>query len=390
MEISSEAQKVALLRRLSLDLIGLPPTPEEMDRFLEDKSPAAYDTQLNRLLASPRFGEKWARHWLDLARYADSRGYGSDPLRLNAWPFRDWVINAFNRYLSYDQFTIDQLAGDLLPNATDDQLLATSFHRNTMTNTEGGTDDEEFRVAAVKDRADTTSQVWMGLTLGCAKCHSHKYDPISQREYYSFYGILNQTADSDKGDEFPTKMIPTLFQRAEVEVIQARIAELKKRISEVNVTAEETQWRNSFNLTDPGTIATLKPTNTDGVSEASIQSKSNITGFKISGSKGNTLPPSAKLALSNGPEPFKNQAPKARFVRIELPGKAKMLSLAEVQVFSNGTNIALKGTATQSSTDYEGPPKLAIDGNTNGDYNVAKSTTHTKRNIIGTIAIHLE
>ena len=162
MEISSEAQKVALLRRLSLDLIGLPPTPEEMDRFLEDKSPAAYDTQLNRLLASPRFGEKWARHWLDLARYADSRGYGSDPLRLNAWPFRDWVINAFNRNLSYDQFTIDQLAGDLLPNATDDQLLATSFHRNTMTNTEGGTDDEEFRVAAVKDRADTTSQVWIG------------------------------------------------------------------------------------------------------------------------------------------------------------------------------------------------------------------------------------
>ena len=178
-----------------------------------------------------------------------------------------------------DQFTIDQLAGDLLPNATDDQLLATSFHRNTMTNTEGGTDDEEFRVAAVKDRADTTSQVWMGLTLGCAKCHSHKYDPISQREYYSFYGILNQTADSDKGDEFPTKMIPTLFQRAEVEVIQARIAELKKRISEVNVNAEETQWRNSFNLTDPGTIATLKPTNTDGISEASIQSKSNITGW---------------------------------------------------------------------------------------------------------------
>jgi mono/diheme cytochrome c family protein len=378
LEISAEAQKVALLRRLSLDLIGLPPTPEEMDHFLNDKSPAAYDTQLNRLLASPRFGEKWARHWLDLARYADSRGYGSDPLRLNAWPFRDWVINAFNRNLSYDQFTIDQLAGDLLPNPTDDQLLATSFHRNTMTNTEGGTDDEEFRVAAVKDRADTTSQVWMGLTLGCAKCHSHKYDPISQREYYSFYGILNQTADSDKGDEFPTKMIPTLFQRAEVEVIQSRIADLKKRISEVNITAEETQWRNSFNLTDQGTIATLKQTTADGVSEANIQSKTSITGFKISGLKGNTLPPTAKLALSNGPDPFKNQSPKGKFVRIELPGNAKMLSLAEVQVFSNGTNIALKGTATQSSTDYDGPAKLAIDGNTNGDYNTAKSTTHTK------------
>ena len=378
LEISSEAEKIALLRRLSLDLIGLPPTPEEVDRFLADKSPASYDSQLNRLLASPRFGEKWARHWLDLARYADSRGYGSDPLRLNAWPFRDWVINAFNRNLTYDQFTIDQLAGDLLTNPTDDQLLATSFHRNTMTNTEGGTDDEEFRVAAVKDRADTTSQVFMGLTLGCAKCHSHKYDPISQREYYSFYGILNQTTDSDKGDEFPTKMIPTLFQRAELEVIQSRIVDLKKRMNEVNLSAEETQWRNSYNLTDPGTIATLKPTVTPGVSEASIQSKTNITGFKVSGIKGNSLPSTATIAISNGPDPFKNQAPKARFIRIELPGNAKMLSLAEVQIFSNTTNIALKGNATQSSTDYDGPPKLAIDGNTNGDYNTAKSTTHTK------------
>ncbi|NDH06879.1 hypothetical protein EBX93_13335, partial [bacterium] len=173
-------------------------------------------------------------------------------------------------------------------------------------------------------------------------------------------------------------MIPTLFQRAEVEVIQSRIANLKKRISEVNITAEETQWRNSFNLTDQGTIATLKQTTADGVSEANIQSKTSITGFKISGLKGNTLPPTAKLALSNGPDPFKNQSPKGKFVRIELPGNAKMLSLAEVQVFSNGTNIALKGTATQSSTDYDGPAKLAIDGNTNGDYNTAKSTTHTK------------
>jgi len=378
LEISSEAEKIALLRRLSLDLIGLPPTPEEIDRFLADKSPASYDSQLNRLLASPRFGEKWARHWLDLARYADSRGYGSDPLRLNAWPFRDWVINAFNRNLTYDQFTIDQLAGDLLPNPNDDQLLATAFHRNTMTNTEGGTDDEEFRVAAVKDRADTTSQVFMGLTLGCAKCHSHKYDPISQREYYSFYGILNQTTDSDKGDEFPTKMIPTLFQRAELEVIQSRIADLKKRMNDVNLSAEETQWRNSFNLTDPGYLAILKPTNLEGISEAFIQSKTNITGFKISGINGNALPPTSTIAISNGSEPFKNQAPRGRFVRIELPGNAKMLSLAEVQVFSNNTNIALKGNATQSSTDYEGPPKLAIDGNTNGDYNIAKSTTHTK------------
>ncbi len=378
LEISTEAEKITLLRRLSLDLIGLPPTPEEVDRFLLDKNPDAYEKELNRLLASPRFGEKWARHWLDLARYADSRGYGSDPLRLNAWPFRDWVITAFNRNLGYDQFSTEQLAGDLLPNPTEDQLLATAFHRNTMTNTEGGTDDEEFRIAAVKDRADTTGQVWMGLTIGCAKCHSHKYDPISQREYYSFFGIFNQSADSDKGDEFPTKMIPTLSQRAGTELMQARITELKKLLAEVNLTDEESKWLNSFNLTERPAYVPLTPTSSTGVASATHPQKSNITGFKISGAKNNTVPVGTKFSVSNGAEPFKNQAPKGRFIRIELPGESKMLSLAEVQVFSSSINIALKGIATQSSTDFIGPPQLAIDGNTNGDFNIAKSTTHTK------------
>ncbi|MFN6049898.1 MAG: DUF1549 domain-containing protein, partial [Planctomycetia bacterium] len=135
--LSAPANKEVLLRRLSIDLIGLPPTPAEVDAFVSDTSPDAFAKQLDRLLASPRFGEKWARHWLDLGRYADSRGYGSDPLRLNAWPWRDWVIDAFNRNLSYDEFTIQQLAGDLLSNPGDDHLLATGFHRNTMTNTEG-------------------------------------------------------------------------------------------------------------------------------------------------------------------------------------------------------------------------------------------------------------
>src|SRR5207247_367976 len=152
----------------------------------------------------PHGGEKWARMWLDLARYADSAGYGSDPLRPNIWPWRDWVINALNKNMPYDQFTIEQLAGDLLPNPTTDQLIATAFHRNTMTNTEGGTDDEEFRVAAVLDRTSTTGQVWLGVTLGCAECHSHKYDPISQRDFYRVFAFLNQTEDSDKDDERPT------------------------------------------------------------------------------------------------------------------------------------------------------------------------------------------
>ena len=192
---SPEADPYTLLRRASLDLRGLPPTPQELERFLSDKAPGAYERAVDRFLDDPAYGERWARMWLDLARYADSAGYGSDPLR-TIWRYRDWVIDAFNRNLPYDQFTIEQIAGDLLPDPTLDQKMATAFHRNTMTNTEGGTDDEEFRVAAIKDRVDTTMQVWMGLTMGCAKCHSHKYDPLTNEEYYKFYAIFNQTADT--------------------------------------------------------------------------------------------------------------------------------------------------------------------------------------------------
>src|SRR5262245_16086980 len=180
---SPEADKYALLRRVRLDLRGLPPTPEEVDRFARDLAPGAYERAVDRFLDDAAYGERWARMWLDLARYADSAGYGSDPLRPNIWPYRDWVINAFNRNLPADQFTPLQIDGDLQPNPTREDRIATAFHRNTMTNTEGGTDDEEFRVAAIKDRVDTTAQVWLGLTIGCAKCHSHKYDPITQEEY---------------------------------------------------------------------------------------------------------------------------------------------------------------------------------------------------------------
>ncbi|MGB1815204.1 MAG: DUF1549 domain-containing protein, partial [Rubripirellula sp.] len=179
------ADRATLLRRAALDLTGLPPTPELTAAFLSDESPLPFETLVDRLLDSDSYGEHWARMWLDLARYADTKGYEKDRHR-NIWRYRDWVIDAFNRNMPFDQFTIEQLGGDLLPNRTDDQILATAFHRNTMTNDEGGTDNEEFRFAAVKDRVDTTLQVWMGLTMGCAKCHSHKYDPISIRDYYSF------------------------------------------------------------------------------------------------------------------------------------------------------------------------------------------------------------
>ena len=220
-----EADRFTLIRRLSLDLIGLPPTPAEVDRFVNDSSPDAYEKLVGRLLESKRFGEHWARMWLDLARYADTKGYEKDQPR-EIWRYRDWVISALNADMPYDRFTLEQLAGDLLPEATIDQQLATAFHRNTMTNDEGGTDNEEFRVAAVKDRVDTTIQVWMGLTMGCAKCHSHKYDPITQQEYYRFFAFFNQTEDADRPDDAPRLATPTADQ------LDAR-AELTQRLEQV-------------------------------------------------------------------------------------------------------------------------------------------------------------
>lgn len=226
------ASREKLIRRLSLDLIGLPPTPAETMQFVEEDSPQAYEQLVDRLLASKKFGEHWARQWLDLARYADSQGYAQDEIR-TIWPYRDWVIQAFNDDLPFDQFTIDQLAGDLLPNPTTAQLVATGFHRNTMTNTEGGTDDEEFRYAAVIDRANTTSSVWLGLTMACAQCHTHKFDPITIDDYYSFFAIFNQTADNDLPDNRPTMEYLTERQ-------QQRIRRLTEQLQEI-VAADTTE-----------------------------------------------------------------------------------------------------------------------------------------------------
>jgi hypothetical protein len=227
---SAEADRDLLLRRASLDLRGLPPSPEEVDAYERDLGPVAYERAVDRFLADPAYGERWARMWLDLARYADSAGYGSDPLRPNMYRYRDWVIDAFNRNVPYDRFTTLQLAGDLLPDGPPDRAIATAFHRNTMTNTEGGTDDEEFRVAAVKDRTDSTMQVWMGLTFGCAKCHTHKYDPISHQEYYSLFAFFNQTADTDQPDERPTIPAPTPEIERKRAELDAQIADRRRQL----------------------------------------------------------------------------------------------------------------------------------------------------------------
>lgn len=193
---SPEADKYALVRRVYLDLIGLPPTPAEADAFVDDKDPQAYEKLVNHLLASPHYGERWAREWLDLARYSDTNGYEKDRPR-SIWPYRDWVIRAINEDMPFDQFTIEQIAGDMLSDATQSQKIATGFHRNTMLNEEGGIDPLEYRFYAMVDRVATTGTVWLGLTVGCAQCHTHKYDPITHTDYYSFMALLNNADEPD-------------------------------------------------------------------------------------------------------------------------------------------------------------------------------------------------
>lgn len=205
LEPSPEASRTTLIRRVSLDLIGLPPTAEEVEAFRLDNRPDAYELLVDRLLASPHFGERWARPWLDLARYADSNGYSIDAPR-SIWKYRDWVISAFNRDLPFDQFVVDQLAGDLLPHATLEERVATGFHRNTPINQEGGIDVEQFRVESVIDRVNTTSSAFLGLTIGCAQCHDHKYDPISQQEYYQLFAFFNQCDEPEMAVATPEQV----------------------------------------------------------------------------------------------------------------------------------------------------------------------------------------
>lgn len=227
-----EADRITLLRRVSLDLIGLPPTPAEAAAFLADSSPDAYERAVDRLLASPHFGERWARPWLDVARYADSNGYSIDAPR-QIWKYRDWVVNALNRDLPYDRFVIEQLAGDLLPNPTVDQRVATGFNRNTQINQEGGIDPEQFRVEAVLDRVNTFGTAFLGLTLSCAQCHDHKFDPITQRDYYKLYAFFNTSVDDGHGDRRP-KSIGVLHFNPDGtpdERLETELAEVRARLS---------------------------------------------------------------------------------------------------------------------------------------------------------------
>ncbi len=404
-----EADKYALIRRVSLDLTGLPPTIEEVDAFVNDADPKAYEKLVDRLMAKPAFGEHWAQMWLDLSRYADSAGYADDPPR-TIWLFRDYVIRSLNQNKPFHQFTIEQIAGDLLPNPTEDQLIATAFHRNTLTNNEGGTNDEEFRNVAIVDRVNTTMAVWMGTTITCCQCHNHKYDPISQEEFYKLFAFFNNTDDADRRDESPLLSILTDSQKQQQADWKAELAKLEPilKTATPELKSAQTKWETAFplNLTWSG----LKPTavkSTAGsatkIDDAGIVQvaagarndtytvdvpleASTIRALRLDALPDDSLP--GKGPGHNGGNfvvskvsavvtPPTGASLLGRFVRVELPGKSTFLSLAEVQVFQGSENIAVKGEASQISVDFDGPAKLAIDGNTNGHYYEAKSTTHT-------------
>jgi hypothetical protein len=242
---SPEADKTALLRRATYDLTGLPPTPAEVDAFLADRSPDAYEKRVDALLQSPRYGERMAVPWLDAARYADTHGFHIDSLR-GMWPWRDWVIDAFNRNVPFDQFTIEQLAGDLLPDATRAQKIASGFNRNHMINFEGGAIAEEYRVEYVIDRVETTSSAFMGLTMGCARCHSHKYDPITHKEFYQFYAFFNSVPevglDGRVGNARPFLQLTSATQQAQLDELNEAIATREKALSDDAVAPAQGEW----------------------------------------------------------------------------------------------------------------------------------------------------
>lgn len=257
LEPAPRADCTTLVRRVTLDLTGLPPTPDATSQVCAGGT--KYETYVDTLLASPALGEHWATMWLDLARYADSKGYEKDIGRA-IWRYRDWVINAFNADMPFDQFTIEQLAGDLLPNPTDDQLIATAFHRNSMTNTEGGTDDEEFRIAAVVDRVNTTWEVWQGTSFACVQCHGHPYDPFVHEDYYKFFAFFNNTADRDQDDEYPTlprfAVTDTAHGQALIQQLRDNEAAMLELMAEDQLVSERQTWETRLN--EPEVIARVR------------------------------------------------------------------------------------------------------------------------------------
>ena len=401
MRPSAEADRLTLARRLALDLTGLPPTWEEATDFQSDPSHDAYETYVDSLLGKPSFGERWARVWLDLARYADSAGYADDPPR-TIWAYRDYVIRSLNENKPFDQFTVEQIAGDLLPAPNEQQLIATAFHRNTMTNNEGGTNNEEFRNVAVVDRVNTTMAVWMGTTMACAQCHTHKYDPITHEEYFKFFAFFNQSEDADLKDERPLIQLFSDEQKSTRLRLQEKIRELDRALnhSTPQLEAAQTRWLGSLRKEPVWDV--LRPVSVESKSRDFVVDdegwihgdghkavrdkytlKFAIERDSFTGLRLDVSPRQAQnFVLSQLTAKFTpggaRKASDVRYVRIELPGDSKFLQLAEVQVFRDGKNLAVGAKAKQSSTYPGGEAERAIDGRTDGRF-ATGSVSHTKR-----------
>ncbi|MFN0109971.1 MAG: PSD1 and planctomycete cytochrome C domain-containing protein [Blastocatellia bacterium] len=367
---SPEASKETLIRRLSLDLTGLPPSPKEIDDFLTDSSPQANNKLIERLLSNPHYGERWGRWWLDAARYADSNGFEKD-LPRSIWPYRDWVIKAFNKDMPFDQFTIEQLAGDLLPNSTLDQKIATGFLRNSMLNEEGGIDPEQFRVEGLIDRVDAIGKAFLGLTVSCAQCHNHKFDPIAQKEYYQFYAFLN-------GDDEPILEVPdekVLRKRAEIlgkiasiedklitqtPDLDKRMAEWERQVQPPKIewtVLKDTEIFAAFGvkferMEDGSFIAKGENTTGNNYKVKARTSMKNITGFRVE-----------FLTDTNLPRGGPGRAPDGSFYLTEFVVEAAP---------ANSSGQIAKVALTNATADFERPDlpvKNVIDGDSKTHWN---------------------
>ena len=395
---SPEADRATLLRRVTLDLTGLPPTSEETAAFVADNTPGAYERAVDRLMASPRFGERWAAMWMDLARYGDSKSLGHDGTR-DIWPYRDWIIAAFNADMRWDDFIVRQMAGDMLPAGQTD-LIATGFHRLTKNNDEGGTIDEEYRIYAVIDRVNTTWAAFMGIQMGCVQCHGHPYDPLRDKDYYGSYAFLNQSEDSDKDDDRPTMKVA--HQPSEAERLRQLIADAERQAKQDDAGAKGITWKSlkPSLATSSGKGARLTVDGSGKVQaggERPAVTVSDLT-LPLAGNRELTavalLTGVAKGAAS-GRHPDGNfvvsavefsrvktgaAAPNARFLRIDIPGSGKCVNVSEIELLdAQGVNLATKAKATQSSTFPGYPADIAIDGKRSSGIDNTTST-HTESN----------
>jgi Protein of unknown function (DUF1553)/Protein of unknown function (DUF1549)/Planctomycete cytochrome C len=378
---SPEAAKATLLRRVTLDLTGLPPTPEDLDAFLNDNSPRAYETLVERLLDSPHYGERMAWDWLDAARYADTNGYQGDPTR-SMWYWRDWVIDALNRNMPFDQFTVEQLAGDLLPEPSRAQLIATGFHRNHMINGEGGRIAEESRVDYVQDRVETTGTVWMGLTFNCCRCHDHKFDPLAQREYYQLAAYFNSIDESGGTDAFPQARpvlaLPTPDQELRIAELKGREAAADRERGELEqkLRAAQPDWEKALaDSSGKPAEAEWKPiVPTSLVSEGKATLSKAPDAAIIAGGE-NPAQDSFILVARLSPQPITGirleALPDPSFVNSG-PGRADNgnFVLTEFKIVLDGKPVSL----TAVSADYEQPgfpPSAAVDGKNDTGWAVA-------------------